>query len=80
MKYREKSRKPAPLGSKEIHRQPVKTASFRDTMETQLNNIQIGFMPSQQNRLKKKQTIIDNISLIDKDYTKPYLISSEKGS
>lgn len=34
-------------------------------MEAQLNNIQIDFAPSQQNRIKKKQTIIDNVSLLD---------------
>ena len=34
-------------------------------MEAQLNNIRIDFVPSQQNRIKKKQTIIDNVSLLD---------------
>jgi hypothetical protein len=47
-------------------------------MQTQLNNIQIDFVPSQQNRLKKKPTIIDNMSLID-NYQLSDKVSLTKG-
>jgi hypothetical protein len=47
-------------------------------MEAQLNNIQIDFAPSQQNRIKKKQTIIDNVSLLD-NYQLDNKISLAKG-